>query len=62
MLVIKTNMVESDKSEKKRRRGGDYCVAGTPNGQSCQNTKRKVFKLDKFPKDPIVRAKWVKFV
>ena len=58
--VIKTNMAESDKSEKKWR--DDYCVAGIPNGQSRQNTKRKGFKLHKFPKDPIVRAKWVKFV
>ena len=55
-------MVESDKSEKERRIGGDYCVAGSPNGQSCQNTKRKGFKLHKFPKNPIGRTKWVKFV
>lgn len=33
---------------------GVYCVAGTANGQSGQNAKRKGFRLYKFPNYPFV--------
>ena len=45
------------------RRGGRYCVAGAPNNESCKNTMfTPGIKMHQFPRDPVVRAKWVKFV
>ena len=45
------------------RRGGKYCVAGTPNGISCTNTSYTTgISMHRFPKNDIVRRKWVKFV
>ena len=46
--------------DKPVRRGGRYCVAGTPNNVSCKNTPG--IKMHQFPSDPKVRAEWVKFV
>ena len=48
--------------EEKRQRGR-YCVAGTPNQQSCQNRSfTPGIRMYQFPADPAVRAKWVQFV
>ena len=48
---------------KMKKRGGRYCVAGAPNKQSCQNTSyTDGIRMHQFPTDPVVRAKWVKFV
>ena len=45
------------------RRGGRYCVAGAPNNQSCRNTSYTPgVRMHQFPADPLVRAKWIKFV
>ena len=48
--------------EEKRQRGR-YCVAGTPNQQSCQNRSfTPGIRMYQFPADPAVRARWVQFV
>jgi len=53
----------ADRGKKAMRRGGRYCVAGTPNKQSCKNTSYTPgISMHQFPSDPIIRAKWVKFV
>ena len=45
------------------RRSGKSCVAGTPNGISCTNTSCTTgISMHRFPKNDIVRRKWVKFV
>ena len=45
------------------RRGGRYCVAGTPQKRSCKNTSyTEGIKMHSFPKDPEIRQKWVRFV
>ena len=47
--------------EKKQR--GRYCIAGTPNQQSCQNRSfTPGIGMYQFPADPAVRAKWVQCV
>ena len=52
---------ESIKAGKRQR--GRYCVAGAPNQQSCQNRSfTPGIRMYKFPKDPVVRSKWVQFV
>ena len=49
--------------EEKKRRGGRYCVAGGPGNTSCMNTSYSpAIKMHQFPKNPIVRHKWIKFV
>ena len=54
------SMAESKTSKRQR---GRYCVAGAPNQQSCQNRSfTQGIRMYKFPKDPVVRAKWVQFV
>ena len=55
-----TNMAERKKTE---RKGGRYCVAGAPNGQSCKNNSHTPgIRMHQFPTDPILRAKWIQFV
>ena len=50
-------------SSEKVQRGGIYCVAGTPNNQSCTNSSNTPgIRMHQFPSDPVVRDKWVKFV
>ena len=40
-----------------------YCVADIPNRVSCKNrTFTGRIRMHQFPIDPVVRAKWVKFV
>ena len=49
--------------QKEKKRGGRYCVAGTPNQQSCQNSnKTPGIRMHQFPANPAVRVKWVQFV
>ena len=58
-----TTMAESSKTPKAKRRGGRYCIAGTPNQQSCKNTSfTPGIRMHQFPSDPSVRAQWVRFV
>ena len=46
-----------------KRQRGQYCVAGAPNQQSCQNRSfTPGICMYKFHKDPVVRGKWVQFV
>ena len=46
----------------KRKRGGDYCVAGGPNKVSCKNSSySEGISMHCFPKDEIVREKMDKF-
>ena len=50
-------MAESSKTPKAKRRGGRYCVAGTPNQQSCKNTSfTPGIRMHQFPSDPSVRG------
>ena len=45
------------------RKGRRYCVAGSPNGESCTNTQYTPgISTHLFPLEPSVRAQWVKFV
>ena len=54
------SMAESKAGKGQRDR---YCVAGAPNQQSCQNRSfTPGIRMYKFPKDPVVRGKWVQFV
>ncbi|XP_065066424.1 THAP domain-containing protein 2-like [Rhopilema esculentum] len=58
-------MAESKQSThtKPSRRGGKFCVAGTANGSSCQNTSYcKDVKMHYFPSNEELRRKWVAFV
>ena len=53
-------MVESKTS---RRQRGPYCIAGAPSQQRCQNRSfTSGIRMNKFLKDPVVKAKWVQFV
>jgi hypothetical protein len=48
---------------KATRRGGRYCVAGTPQKVSCKNTSYTPgIKMHAFPKDQKTSQKWVQFV
>ena len=50
-------------ASKPKRRGGRYCVAGAPNHQSFQNTLFSPgITMHQFPKDTVLREKWIKFV
>ena len=50
-------------ANKATRRGGRYCVAGTPQKVSYKNTSYTPgIKMHTFPKDAKTRQKWVKFV
>ena len=50
-------------ANKATRRGGRYCVAGTPQKVSCKNTSYTPgIEMHTFPKDAKTRQKWVKFV
>lgn len=52
----------ADEGKQKRQRGR-YCVAGVRNRVSCTNrTFTGRIRMHQFPTEPIVRAKWVKFV
>ena len=54
-----TNMIDCGKA---KSRGGRYCVAGAPNGQSCKDRYKKGTRMHQFPSDQNLRAKWVRFV
>lgn len=55
------NMAEGE--GKAEKRGGRYCAAGAPNKQSCKNTSyTPQISMHTFPKEPTVRAQWIKFV
>ena len=46
-----------------KKRGGRYCVAGTPNQESCKNTSyTPSITMHLFPTEPKCRAQWIKFV
>ena len=48
---------------KPSRRGGKFCVAGTSNGSSCQNTSYcEGVKMHYFPSNEEICRKWVAFV
>ena len=50
-------------NSRKRKQGGDYCVAGGPNKVSCKNNSySECISMHYFPKDEIVRKKWTNFV
>lgn len=56
-------MAQRDSDSK--RRGGESCVAGAPNGESCtntQHTRTEGISLHRFPKGEAVRKKWTEFV
>ena len=56
-------MAARNSDVKATQHGGKHCKAGGPNGQSCKNTSYTPgLTMHQFPKDPTVRAKWVKFV
>ena len=50
-------------ANKPTKRGGRYCVAGTPQQVSCKNTSYTPgIRMHSFPKDPKTCQQWVKFV
>ena len=52
-----------DSGSTRKKRGGRYRVAGAPNSTSCKSTSyTDGISMHQFPKDPVVRKKWVKFV
>ena len=52
-----------DAPKKPTKRGGRFCVAGTPQKRSCKNTSYSPgIRMHQFPTDPATRQKWVKFV
>lgn len=55
---------QRDRQNRKRsKRGGQYCIAGTPNQQSCEIMSfTPGIHMHQFPTDPCVRAQWVQFV
>ena len=53
-----TNM---DDCGKAKSRGGRYCVAGAPNGQSCKDRYKKGTRMHQFPSDQ-TQGQMVKFV
>ena len=58
-------MSESSESvqQRKRKKGGKYCVSGTANGVSCKNGSHTPnVSIHKFQADPVTRNAWVKFV
>ena len=62
ILVPKDEFSMAESKAGKRQRGR-YCVAGAPSQQSCQNRSfTPGIRMYKFPKDPVVRGKWVQFV
>ena len=59
LTSLEVNMAEKGK----RQRGGRRCVAGLPNGESCENnTYTENITMHQFPTEPVVRAQWVRFV
>ena len=61
LLDSQQNVAESKRKPVKK--GGRYCVAGTPNGESCTNTQYTPgISTHLFPSEPSARAQWVKFV
>ena len=58
----KENKMAANKEDLKKR-GGRYCVAGTPNQESCKNTSYTPgISMHLFPTEPKCRAQWIKFV
>ena len=56
-------MENEARSTKTYRRGGQYCVAGLPNGKPCTSSSGTVgISMHRFPKNPEVRSKWTAFV
>ena len=50
-------------SKKAVKPGGQYCVAGAPNKESCKNSSYAPgISMHTLPAEPKVKAKWVKFV
>ena len=50
-------------TSRKRKSGGDYCVAGGPNKVSCKsNSYTDGISTHYFPKNEAVRRKWTRFV
>ena len=47
----------------KRKSLGKYCVAGGPGNVSCTNNSRtEGISMHMFPRDDVIRKKWVRFV
>lgn len=45
------------------RRGGKFCCAGLPNGESCTNNSQiPGISMHRFPKNPSIRKQWTRFV
>ena len=60
VILVPEDQYSMAESKTSRRQRGRYCVAGAPNQQSCQNRSfTPGIRMYKFPKDPVVRAKWV---
>ena len=53
----------AEQVSKSKLLGGQSCVAGAPNNESCTNNQHtEGISLHRFPKDPVVRKQWVNFV
>ena len=63
VILVPEDQFTMAESKAGKRQRGRYCVAGAPNQQSCQNRSfTPGIRMYKFPKDPVVRGKWVQFV
>ena len=63
VILLPEDQFSMAESKAGKRQRGRYCVAGAPNQQSCQNRSfTPGIRVYKFPKDPVVRGKWVQFV
>ena len=62
-LIIVVDISRKRHKENLKKRGGRYCVAGTPNQESCKNTSYTPgITMHLFPTEPKCRAQWIKFV
>ena len=63
IILVPEDEFSMAESKAGKRQRGHYCVAGAPNHQSCQNRSfTPGIRTYKFPKDSVVRGKWVQFV
>ena len=63
VILVPEDRFSMAESKAGKRQRGRYCVAGAPSQQNCQNRSfTPGIRMYKFPKDPVVRGKWVQFV
>ncbi len=62
-MAASTSTLASSNINPNKHRGGQYCVAGWPNGKSCTNSQHtEGISVHRFPKDKDRLNKWTTFV